>query len=182
MAISYARLSKYVRVSFNIRPMRGCFCLKMLLFCCGHSCIYESFCCHMLICTILVFDIANYCPSSDGKRLSNLKQAITTILLNPWGVPDREGQVLFPIPTHPLQPPPALRAGRYKKASWGKSCLNCNCHMHCAEVFPFTHFFSVTSRQCMERFSFPEVSFFFRSLDLDVPCLESFQSQSDGII
>lgn len=53
----------------------------------------------MLICTILVFDIANYCPSSDGKRLSNLKQAITTILLNPWGVPDREGQVLFPIPT-----------------------------------------------------------------------------------
>lgn len=28
----------------------------------------------MLICTIIVFDIANYCMSSDGKRLSSLKK------------------------------------------------------------------------------------------------------------
>lgn len=130
----------------------------MLLFCCGHPCIYESFCCHMLICTIIVFDIANYCPSSDGKRLSSLKQTMTTILPNPWGVPDRSGQVLFSVPSILCSLHLLSGQGIIRRTSWGKFCLNCNRHMHCAEVFPFIHFCNVTSRQCMERFSFPEVS------------------------
>lgn len=116
MAISRIWLENYRSVSFNIHPTQGCFYLKMLLFCYGHPCIYESFCCHMLICTIIVFDIANYCMSSDGKRLSSLKKkkqannhSRHTETLGNLQFPDPVEQVLFPVPTiHPLQLPPAL--------------------------------------------------------------------------
>lgn len=100
-------------MSFNIRPTRGCLYLKVLLFCYGHPCIYESFCCHMLICTIIVFDIANSCMSSDGKRLSSLKRKIKksqSSYLN-FGEPAvfrPGGASASSSPHHRLRPPPAL--------------------------------------------------------------------------
>lgn len=100
-------------MSFNIRPTQGCLYLKVLLFCYGHPCIYESFCCHMLICTITVFDIANSCMSSDGKRLSSLKRKIKksqSSYLN-FGEPAvfrPSGASASSSPHHRLRPPPAL--------------------------------------------------------------------------
>lgn len=134
-------------MSFNIHPTQGCFYLKMLLFCYGHPCIYESFCCHMLICTIIVFDIANYCMSSDGKRLSSLKKRQTSKQsqssyrnLGEPAVSRPSGASAFSSPHHPSPAAStcSLRAGCYRKAFWGKSCLNCNCQMHCAELYPLS--------------------------------------------
>jgi len=81
----------------------------MLLFCYGHPCIYESFCCHTLICTFIVFDIANYCMSSDGKRLSSLKKRkkksqSSYLNLGEPAVLGPSGASASPSPHHHLQP------------------------------------------------------------------------------
>lgn len=157
-------------MSFNIHPTQGCFYLKMLLFCYGHPCIYESFCCHMLICTIIVFDIANYCMSSDGKRLSSLKknykQTITVVIPKPWGTCSFQTQWSKCF----FQSPPSipcsfhlLSQGRMlQEGILGKILPELQLSDALCRTLSLIYFFCITSRQCME-------SFFSRSFFILVP-------------
>lgn len=169
---------------------------KVLVFCYGHPCIYESFCCHILICTIIVFDIANYCMSSDGKRLSGLKKKkgiekknkSQSSYLN-FGEPavcSPGGASASSSPHHCLQPLPAPAGkcqgimGRrfWENPAW-IAIVRCTVLNFSPYPFLLHNFKAMHGKVFFQKLV---ILVFFQFPDLDIPRLQSFPSQRDGII